>query len=171
MKTILLYYSKYKTTAQYAQWISEDLDCDLYPIDKAPDSLEAYDCILYGAGIYAGKLKEASLLEEYPEKKRIVFTVGLISQDHKNYKETLKRNFSEESLEKIKFFHFPGALDFKKLSLLDQILMRGVKLAFNKVPEEERDEDFQYMMDHYYESYGKLYKESIKPLLEEARRS
>ena len=55
MKTIVVYSSQYGATEQYARWLAEALDADLYAVRAiSADVLGGYDCILYGGGLYAG---------------------------------------------------------------------------------------------------------------------
>lgn len=49
MKTIVVYSSQYGATEQYARWLAEALDADLYAVRAiSADVLGGYDCILYG---------------------------------------------------------------------------------------------------------------------------
>ena len=58
MKTIVVYSSQYGATEQYARWLAEALDADLYAVRAiSADVLGGYDCILYGGGLYAGGVK------------------------------------------------------------------------------------------------------------------
>ena len=53
MKTIVVYSSQYGATEQYARWLAEALDADLYAVRAiSAGVLSGYDCILYGGGLY-----------------------------------------------------------------------------------------------------------------------
>ena len=47
--TIIVYESKYGSTKKYAEWLSEELSCDLVEKKKTNiDELLNYDTIIYG---------------------------------------------------------------------------------------------------------------------------
>ena len=53
MRTVVLYRSKSGFTEKYARMLAERLQCDLFEAREAnPESLNNYDRIIYGAGIY-----------------------------------------------------------------------------------------------------------------------
>ncbi len=60
MKTLIVYSSKYGTTEKCAQRIQNQLGegCDLVNLlDKQTPDLAAYDTIMLGSSIYAGKMR------------------------------------------------------------------------------------------------------------------
>lgn len=59
MKTLVLYSSKYGTTASCANHISQALACDLHSLDDKPKiDLKNYDQIVLGSSVYMGKLRK-----------------------------------------------------------------------------------------------------------------
>ena len=63
MKTVVLFQSKYGATKKYAQWIAEELSCDIFERKNInANALEAYDTIVYGGGLYAGGVSGIDLL-------------------------------------------------------------------------------------------------------------
>ncbi len=54
MKTIVAYRSKSGYTKRYAEWISQELGCDIKEDPQLSD-ISGYDTIIYGGGMYAGK--------------------------------------------------------------------------------------------------------------------
>ncbi len=93
-KAVVIYKSKYGSTKQYAQWIAEALDADLFDVAKVRD-LGQYQTIVYGGGLYAsGIIGSDFLVKNYEllkEKRIVVFTVGLakpqadgLYQNHRN---------------------------------------------------------------------------------------
>ncbi|MGI6331281.1 MAG: flavodoxin domain-containing protein [Zhaonellaceae bacterium] len=51
---VVLYQSKYGTTKKYAEWLAEELSCDLIETKKATiEQIEKYKTIILGGGIYA----------------------------------------------------------------------------------------------------------------------
>jgi len=81
-RTIILYQSKYGATKKYAEWLSEELSCDMTETRKASiDEIEKYDVIILGGGIYASVIAGISFLKKYYKrlkgKRILVFAVGV----------------------------------------------------------------------------------------------
>ena len=56
-KILVIYKSKTGFTKRYAQWIKEDLSCDIISYEKGMNlSFDSYDTVIYGGGFYAGKI-------------------------------------------------------------------------------------------------------------------
>ena len=54
MNTVVVYKSKYGSTKKYAEWIAEELKCDIFDMKNITvDFLLKYDVIIYGGGLYA----------------------------------------------------------------------------------------------------------------------
>ena len=55
MRILVTYASKYGTTKRYAQWIAEDLACDLRDSREVnAELLKSYDILIHGGGLCAG---------------------------------------------------------------------------------------------------------------------
>ena len=79
-----------------------------------------------------------------------MFAVGLTQPgDDAAFEEVLNRNFTPEEREGITFFHFPGAIDYKKLSFIQRGMMRMLKKAIQKRPAGNRSQMEQYILDSY----------------------
>lgn len=53
-KIVVIYQSKYGATKKYAEWLAEELLCDLIETKKATiEQIEKYDVVILGGGIYA----------------------------------------------------------------------------------------------------------------------
>ena len=57
MKTVIVYASvHHQNTEKVAKVMAEELEADLFPVANAkPETLETYDLIGFGSGIYFGK--------------------------------------------------------------------------------------------------------------------
>ncbi len=133
MKDILvLYKSKYGATERYAEWIAEELQCDIGEIGKADiKTMMSYKILIFGGGLYAGRINGATALTkrfaQLSEKTLFIFTAGLTQPDDKGYYTNLfTRNFTEKMRKQIYFFSFPGQLDKDRLSPMDRVLMKAV---------------------------------------------
>jgi menaquinone-dependent protoporphyrinogen IX oxidase len=136
-KTAVIYKSKYGSTKRYAGWIALRLDADLYEVrDIRGKDLCGYDNIIYGGGLYIGKINGIKFLidnyEKIKDKKIIVFAVGMESNNIDLNKKTLDMNFDEDMVNNINLFNFIGAFDYSKLNLIDKVLMKGLKSRISK---------------------------------------
>jgi menaquinone-dependent protoporphyrinogen IX oxidase len=136
-KTAVIYKSKYGSTKRYAGWIALTLDADLYEVrDIRVRDLDDYDTIIYGGGLYIGKINGIKFLidnyEKIKNKKIIVFAVGMESNNIDINKKTLDMNFDEDMINNINLFNFIGAFDYSKLNLIDKVLMKGLKSRISK---------------------------------------
>ncbi|MDK2563131.1 flavodoxin domain-containing protein [Romboutsia sedimentorum] len=136
-KTVVIYKSKYGSTKRYAGWIALKLDADLYEVrDIRVRDLDDYDTIIYGGGLYIGKINGIKFLidnyEKIKNKKIIVFAVGMESNNIDINKKTLDMNFDEDMINNINLFNFIGAFDYSKLNLIDKVLMKGLKSRISK---------------------------------------
>lgn len=169
MKRIaVIYQSKYGSTKQYAQWIARDLEAELFERSEvAPNSLQSFDMVVYGGGLYAGGVSGVDLVLKHPCPTLVVFTVGLANPATTDYSEILKRNFTPEQIEKTKRFHLRGAIDYSELGPVHRGMMAMMKKMTidPKTPEERTDEDRLFL-----ETYGKtadfMDEASIAPLVE-----
>ncbi len=81
-KTVVIYKSSYGSTKKYAEWIAQELKCDLFDTNKVKDDmLVDYDIIIFGGGLYASGINGIALIKSsfssLRDKDVIVFTVGL----------------------------------------------------------------------------------------------
>ena len=146
MKTIVVYKSMSGFTKKYAEWIAEELGADLVVASKInADRLCAYDTIIYGSGLYAGGIGGVKLitknLSKLSERKIVVFATGASPEREETIRDILKRNFTEEQLQTIKFFYMRGGFDFQKLPFIYRCVMtlfkRSLKNKKVKTPDEE----------------------------------
>jgi len=132
MKNVLvLYNSKTGFSKQYAQWIAEDLDCDLLNFrDFNKASLDNYKLILYGAGLFAGQIrgigKVKRLMKAFPKKTCLVFATGA-TPDKEAYQELIfKSNFRDGEPRPSRFFYLLAGINYEKMNLFDRLLMKIV---------------------------------------------
>lgn len=126
----VVYYSRYGSTEQYAQWLAQELGADLYDINRVyKEKLETYDTIVFGGGLYYGIIKGLSKLKrEYAsikESNLVIFTVGLTSPDNQEMlKNVVQGNLSSPKWKKAKFFYLVGTTDYEKLGPFHKLFMK-----------------------------------------------
>lgn len=145
MNAIVIYKTKYGSAKTYAEWIAEELGCDIADAKNVKiDDLGKYDTIICGGGLYAEIIAGASLitknLDKLEGKKLIVFSVGITPLDCREYYDGLviQKNFKGDSLSKIKVFNFLGKMIVSKLSLVHKtaIIALGKLMSSKENPTE-----------------------------------
>ena len=134
MKAVVIYKTKYGSTKKYAEWIAEELGCDIFDSkDIKADKLKDYDTIIYGGGLYAEVIAGVSLITKnintLDTKKLIVYTTGITPIDCREYydKMVIEKNFNPEIREKIKVYNFPGKMVLSELSLVHRTALKTLK--------------------------------------------
>lgn len=179
MKTIVVYSSQYGATEQYARWLAEALDADLYAVRAiSAGVLSGYDCILYGGGLYAGGVKGLPTFLKYfskcEGKPLILFTCGIadpkdpanVEQIRSQLYKALPANVAAQCT----FFHLRGRLDYPHLTVVHRAMMAMLrKMLLKKAPSSLREEDRQLL-----ETYGKdvnfIDRSEIEPIVSFVRR-
>jgi len=160
MKIAVIYKSNYGATRQYANWIAEALNADIFENKRLSNiNILEYDAIIYGGGLYAGGINGIDLItknyEKLKTKKIIIFTVGLADPDieinRRGIKAAIDKVFTSEMQSNIKIFHLRGGMDYSRLSIVHKSMMAMLKAMINKKRKDElTDEDRQIL-----ETYGK----------------
>jgi menaquinone-dependent protoporphyrinogen IX oxidase len=154
-KAIVVYATQFGSTQRYAEWIAKDCGAKLVPVENTTiDEMAEYETVIFGAPVYAGRIWYISLIKDNREllanSRVVVFTTGLTEPgDDVAFQEVLKRNFTDEEQKGIHFFHFPGALDFKKMNFMQKNIMRVLKRAIKKKAAEKRSKMESYILEYY----------------------
>lgn len=130
MKGLIIYKGKYGATRQYAEWLSAALGLPVLPAGmETKEQITDAGYIIIGSSIYIGKLQ----MREWLEKNRLMLMnkkvyLFIVAGTPANEKEKLqgyfKANVPTDLQGKIKCYFLPGKLEFKKLNLIDRLLMR-----------------------------------------------
>lgn len=175
--TIVIYKSKYGSTKKYAQWIAEELECDLFESTQIKKGkLKDYRTIIFGGGLYASGINGIKLItenyDEIKDKNILLFTVGLSStQDKSIFKPILEKNLTKEMQENINVFHLRGGIDYKKLGLLHKIMMFMLKQRVLKKNIKERTLDDEGILKTYGKKVDFTDKKSIEPIISHTLRT
>ena len=134
MNTVVVYKSKYGSTKKYAEWIAEELKCDIFDMKNITvDFLLKYDVIIYGGGLYAEIINGLYIItknfDKFKDKKIVVFTTGITPLDVRDYYDKLvyEKNFKTEETRKIKVFNFLGKMILEELSPVHRTAIKGLK--------------------------------------------
>lgn len=130
MKTIVVYKSKYGYTKKYAQWLAESLGCDIKENASLADVMR-YDTIIYGGGIYAGRINGAKLitknLEKLSGKMLALFAVGANVGRPKELEAFWKQALEENVRLNVTHFYLRGGFDYGRLGSMDRFMMDMMK--------------------------------------------
>lgn len=177
-KIAVVYKSNYGSTKKYAEWIAEELGADLMDAGKTtPSTLQAYDVIVYGGGLYAGGVNGISLIcknfEAIKDKKLFLFTVGVAdvtdTQIIDHIRGALFAVLSPEAQKSIKIFHLRGGMDYTKMSLIHRIMMGIMIRMLRKKPQSELSSDDKEMVASYGKKIDFTDHSAILPLVEAVR--
>ena len=137
MNNIVLYKSKYGNTLQYATWLSESLHFELRDFkDFKKREIKNYQTIIFGSGVYMGKLnKVKKVLKWFQDKPIIIFACAGNLNVERDIEEIKKANFTLEQLKYHHFFYLPGGVDFTKL----KGLMKSMVKFFINMIEKKKD--------------------------------
>ncbi|SCZ08477.1 flavodoxin domain-containing protein [Alkaliphilus peptidifermentans] len=137
MKGIIIYKSKYGSTKQYAEWLKEETEFELYNITEFNNNLNNYDIIILAGSIHAGSFSlKGFLLDNWTIISKKVTALMATSGASNN---VVINNIIEKSLpskvyNKIKIFPVGGQYLLKSMSFIDRNIIKIVAF-FAKTPE------------------------------------
>lgn len=167
MKTIVVYKSKYGYTKKYAEWIAEELQCEIKENASFADIAD-YDMIICGGGCYAGTINGAKLitknLSRLSGKKLILFAVGSSSGADKDIIPFWEKNLTPEQRKLIAHFYLRGGFDYGRLGSADKLMMNMLKAHLKKI--KDPDEETRGLLAAYDTPVDFTDKERLNELME-----
>lgn len=166
---VVIYQSKYGATKKYANWLSEELSCDLIETKRASiDEIAKYDVIILGGGVYASSIAGISFLEKnydkLKNKKIAVFAVGAWPYDEMVMENLRNRNF-KGSLSNIPYFYCRGKWDESVMSWVDRVLCSALKKVIAKKKPAEYKPWESSFMQMIQSNHDWINKENLKPII------
>ncbi len=133
---LVVYKSKYGTTEKYAKWLSLATGFDCADVKRFfASSLENYETVIFGGGIYASHISGLSFLRKYWEKLQekdvAVFCVGASPYDKEAFKKLYADNFRDE-IAGIPCFYCRGAIDMDSLNVTDRLVLKTLQKTIVK---------------------------------------
>lgn len=171
-KIAVIYKTKYGCTKKYAGWITLKLDADLYEItDIRPKHLLEYDTIIFGGGIYRGKINGIKFIidnyEKIKDKELYIFTVGMEDINEERRINLIKNNFHELEKNSFKIYNLQGEFEYKSLNLVDKIMMKTLKKYIeNKNKSDFTQEDIN-ILKGFEEKVDLSDKKSINEMIDD----
>ena len=129
MKTAVIFNSQTGFTKRYAQWIAEAAGADCLELsDAKKKSMEEYEAIVFGGWACAGGISKLGWLKshmnQWADKRLIVFCVGASPMESPEVEPAIKRNFSEEEMRKVRVFYCPGGINYEKMPAPSRFMMK-----------------------------------------------
>lgn len=114
MKVAVFYKTLLGTTRKYAQWITEEVQADIFTYAEVkPGIFEPYDVVIIASGTYAGKMPLVGFLEnnwgDIKGKKVIVLAIGMVPPDNTQSFVSFEL-IPKKIRKKIFYFKLPGKL-------------------------------------------------------------
>lgn len=167
-KIVVVYESKSGHTKQYAEWISEELNADLFEARAATvELLQDYDLIIYGGRLYIIGIDGVKLITKNEAKLKdkhiVVWATGANPGRPEELESVWKKNFTLEQLARIKTFYLRGGFDYSKLSFKDKAFMQMMKLNIKRT--RHRSQDQEELLQAFKTPVNFVAKENIQPLL------
>lgn len=137
MNAVVIYRSKYGSTARYAHMLAQKLDCPCREIRGLKvEELAGFDTVLAGGGLYSGRVSCVPFLKKFcakmPQKRVLVFGVGASPLDAEEVEKIRRANF-QGPLEHIPFVYCRGACDEQVMTWKDRTLCRLLRRSLEKI--------------------------------------
>jgi len=171
MNAVVIYKSRYGSAKQYAEWIADELSCDIRneKETKIADILK-YDTIIYGGGLYAEVIAGIGIitknLDKLKTKKIAVFSTAITPLEYREYydKYVIEKNFKQGVPENIKIFNFIGKMLLDELTPVHRTALKTLKKIMSG--KENPTEMEKLLVDLCDYNDNKMDKSYIKPLID-----
>lgn len=166
MDRIVIYRSKYGHTEAYAKMIAEELSCKAVSLKELnKKEMLDYDQVVFGTGVYMGKMKKLKMiLDVFKEKQIVLFACGGNNNVEKDIEDIKKNNLTKELLDYHKFFYLPGGMDLSKIKGPMKFMFKLIgRILENKKDKTHDEEEFLRGMKN---PENLVDKKHITPLVE-----
>lgn len=126
MKKIVIYKSRTGFTKRYAEWISDELMCEILDFEKINKlNLDDYDLVIYGGRVHAGNIDSLKKVKDILKDKKcklIVYATGATPiTAAEEIDNIMKINFTDNS---IPCFYMQSGLCYEKMGFVDKTIMK-----------------------------------------------
>ena len=175
MKTLVIYTSQTGFTKRYAEWISEELDADIYELKdvkkKTNDFFETYEAIIYAGWCMAGMVVKVKWFFEkaayWKNKKLSIVAVGASPNDNPEVDEFLNNLLTDEQRPFIKAFYCQGGINYDKMNFTSRTAMKMFANSLKK--NKNSSEDDRKKGEMISKSYDISDKRFINPVVDYVR--
>ena len=170
-KIAVIYKTKYGSAEKYAKWIADEVSAEIFMCDKISiKALLRFDTIVYCGGLYIGgvlgfrKLKRN--YKKIKDKNIVVVAVGATLKKDDEVNEVREKNITPEMSSRVKLFMLRGGLNYKKMNLIDRLLMFLLVRSIKKKDYDKLDNDSIGMIATYGKVVDFTNKKTIEPIIE-----
>lgn len=161
-KVLVIYNSKTGFTKRYAEWLAEEIPCEVLPYDKRDTvKLDDYDAVVFGGWFHAGTIMGFKWFkEQLPKlagKAVAVFATGATPADTPEAREAIANKPAGD----LPFFYFQGGLNYEDMGAGDKLLMAMFRKMVKKMKGPEHE-----MTNMLGQSYDISSKDALAPLVE-----
>lgn len=175
VRAVVVYNSKTGFTKRYAEWIAEELGCDILPYKSLSESIvSASDIVIFGSRIHAGRIDQLAKVKKrfsgLANKTLIVFATGAMpAAAESGVSKMWAENLTDTEMKAIPHFYMQGGLDYDKMGFADRTLMKTVaKLMSKQSDKGDLENGFSQAI---LSSYDISSREYITPLVEYVRKA
>ena len=171
-KVLILYRSKSGYTKKYALWAAKALNGEARKLDDVhAQQLAGYDTVVYGGGVYAGRIngmkKLKKLLPAFSGKRVFLFAVGLSAMDSEQAQKIRAGQLGAPAFDGTPAFYLRGGLDPAKLHGVDRLFIR--MMAKNLAGEANPTPEQREMLWAVQQSGDYCTEEQLRPLIRAAK--
>lgn len=157
-KKAVIYISNYGATKKYAMHIAAQTGADLFELRKKfVFDFSQYDTIIFGGGLYAGKLNGSAFLEKnadmLADKNLVLFTCGLgdptVAASAQDVAKSINKALPKLLQNRVHSFQLRGSINYKELSLIHKIMMSMMNKMLKKKDEDKLAEVQKDMIKNY----------------------
>lgn len=164
-KVLILYNSKTGFTKRYAEWLAEEIPCDLLSYDERDTAkFDDYDAVVYGGWAHAGTVAGFKWFKEQLPKLSgkivAVFATGATPAGTPEQMEML----AQKPAGNLPFFYCQSGLCYEKMGTGNKLLMSMFRKMMKKMKGE--DSEMYQMLCHSYDISS---KELLTPLIQYLR--
>lgn len=174
-RAVVVYNSKTGFTKKYAEWIAEELGCEMQPYKSLSEStLSENDIVIFGSRVHAGRIEQLAKVKKrlagLPGKTLVVFATGATPLAAENVITKIwADNFSSTEMKSIPHFYMQSGLDYDKMGLADRAVMKmAAKLMSGESEKSDEESGFAQAITGSHDISSKEY---IAPLVDYVRKA
>ncbi len=143
MAGAVVYQSRYGSTRQYAEWLSQSLQMELFSLNEMKDkNIAQFSEIVFCSPVYYGKILLSRYIKKtwnlFKGKKLYLLVVAGVDENAKeDIQNMINLNFKPIILSRLKWFYLGGRMELERLKLMEKFIVK--RLA--KIIEDEKERD------------------------------
>lgn len=130
MSTVVVYSSQTGFTKRYAEWLAEELGCQVVSLGDEPRfDASGFDVVVLGGWLHAGGLAGKKWLararEKHLQTRFVVFAVGATPVEWTDMvEEALAKELPSPEFDDVERFYLRGGFAYERLSLPNKLAMK-----------------------------------------------